>query len=307
MTTYRSIAQSRSAWEQALDHESIHTPFSLYGWHTLWYDTLGKTYEPLIVSEGNAMVSLAIAGDHAIFSGGTQVSDYQDAIGADAEKPRLWDEVRNILSSMTIPKLILNNVPALSATYTYFSQKPHTIVSQEDTTPLMPLPATWDAYVSGLSRKHRHELRRKLRKFEREHENIDILESTDLTADIDALMDLMRRNPKKATFLTRQMEEFFRGITQSCTRCSRLLSIVVDGHRASSIFYFDMDDTVFLYNSGFDEAAFSGAGFYLKAMSIKRAIEAGRTTYNFLQGNERYKYELGGQDFGVYKIVAEIR
>jgi len=39
-----------------------------------------------------------------------------------------------------------------------------------------------------------------------------------------------------------------------------------------------------------------------KAMAIKRTIEKGLKQYNFLQGNEAYKYHLGGCDFFVYTI-----
>jgi hypothetical protein len=75
----------------------------------------------------------------------------------------------------------------------------------------------------------------------------------------------------------------------------------IHGEVAAATFAFKTKDSLLLYNSGFDGKKFTGAGFYLKAMGVKLVIEKGLKTYNFLQGNYRYKYELGGKDFFVYK------
>jgi CelD/BcsL family acetyltransferase involved in cellulose biosynthesis len=69
---------------------------------------------------------------------------------------------------------------------------------------------------------------------------------------------------------------------------------------------FAVGDTLMGYNSGFDETNFSGSGFYLKAKMLERAEQQGFRNFNFLQGNERYKYELGGKDFFVYKADIDL-
>ena len=61
-----------------------------------------------------------------------------------------------------------------------------------------------------------------------------------------------------------------------------------------------------LYNSGFDKEKYDSVGLYIKALNIKQAIAHGKKTYNFLQGNERYKYELGAHDFFVYTIEMKL-
>ena len=38
-------------------------------------------------------------------------------------------------------------------------------------------------------------------------------------------------------------------------------------------------------------------------MAIKNAIEAGKATFDFLRGGERYKYELGAEDRYVYRLT----
>jgi CelD/BcsL family acetyltransferase involved in cellulose biosynthesis len=108
----------------------------------------------------------------------------------------------------------------------------------------------------------------------------------------------MKLDPRKKEFLSPDMERFFRKIHSMGT----ITELRVSGTPAAAILAFRVGDTLMSYNSGFDDTNFSGSGYYLKAMHIKRATESGIKTYNFLQGNERYKYELGGRDFFVYRI-----
>jgi hypothetical protein len=80
------------------------------------------------------------------------------------------------------------------------------------------------------------------------------------------------------------------------------LYIALGDKKIAATLSFIYEGTLFLYNSGFDKVCCANAGFYLKAQTIKRAIENGLKSYNFLQGNERYKYELGAKDFEIYSI-----
>lgn len=81
-----------------------------------------------------------------------------------------------------------------------------------------------------------------------------------------------------------------------------ITELLVEKAPAAAMLTFSVGDTLMGYNSGFDEPKFSGSGFYLKAKMLARAEGQGFKKFNFLQGNERYKYELGGKDFYVYRI-----
>jgi CelD/BcsL family acetyltransferase involved in cellulose biosynthesis len=49
------------------------------------------------------------------------------------------------------------------------------------------------------------------------------------------------------------------------------------------------------------------AGLLLKALAIEYAIGRGLQCYDFLQGNERYKYDLGGKNTQVMQIRCQRR
>jgi CelD/BcsL family acetyltransferase involved in cellulose biosynthesis len=307
MTTLPLSPDTETLWDEVLGRDPFPNPFYRYTWHANWFATLGHEWEPCILHRKNVIVPLATCGSDAIASGGEEVADYLDAVGDASDKPDAWEQAIAHLKAQGQTSMTLRNIPESSPSLPFFRTLAGATVEQEDTTPHIELPQTWDEYVTSLSRKYRHELRRKIRKFEREHPDATIVHSKSPEDDIESLLALMRTNNEKNLFLTPQMEAFFRGIVTTCRSCVDITSVTVADKTVSSILSMKSKKTVFLYNSGFDLASFSGAGFYLKAMSIREAIKGGYHTYNFLQGDERYKYELGGRDFGVFKVTVKLK
>lgn len=236
--------------------------FQSDAWISAWHETIGKEWELV----GN---NLARCGNELIIAGGYEVADYLDVVYP--------EEIAKKFPGM---HLTLRNVPEDSPTVAYFHME------KEDTTPITTLPPILD-------KKNQHEMERKIRKFEREHERISFRDGT-----IDTLLSFMKLDPRKKEFLTADMEQFFRKIYSLGT----ITELIINDTPAAAMLTLSHGDTLMGYNSGFDETNFSGSGFYLRATMLKRALEAGYKKFNFLQGSERYKYELGGKDFFVFKI-----
>ncbi len=234
-------------------------PFSSNEWITAWHATIGKEWELV----GN---NLAKKGNELIIAGGYEVADYLDVINP--------EEIKTKFRGF---HLTLRNVPQNSPTLNYFQME------KEDTTPIADLPLQLD-------KKNRHEMERKIRKFEREHPHASMRD----VHEIDALLDLMKLDERKAEFLTDSMQEFFRKIAKLGT----ITMLTENSNPIAAMLWFGAGDMIMTYNSGYAE---SSAGFYLKAKHMQHAEKTGMKKYNFLQGNERYKYDLGGKDFFVYK------
>lgn len=299
---------ARLFWEKIYASEHLKIPFLAFSWHNSWYTHLGTGYEPYILTYNHSVLFPFIKKESSVlFSGGTEISDYMDIIGPPDLINDAWENVLKYLKDNNCKNLTLNNIPESSPTYAYFTdiktRNYNTIlVTHEDTTPILSLPKTWDDYLSSLDRKARHELRRKIKKFEREYPGAEFIVSTSPDSEIEILLYLMKLSADKSQFLTQKMEQFFKSIPSSIPEQTKMLLLRVGNDIASAVLYFAVGDSFFLYNSGFDESKFSGSGFYLKAKSVQFALEQGYTSYNFLQGSERYKYELGGKDFMVYRI-----
>jgi hypothetical protein len=298
-----TFKESKLAWDLAAQSNSLHAPFYTWEWHNDWYTTLGSSWEPFTLDVEGCIAPFARKNNEIIFSGGDEIADYLDIIGSDTKKPQAWEMILPFLQSKGITEVHLRNIPQNSSTISYFQKLNPASIEKEDTTPILSLPASWDIYKESLDRKYRHELERKIRKFNREHIDGQIIESTDPEADIHILFDLMEKDEEKKLFLTSEMKIFFSTIARTFKENVCLSYVTVGDQHIAVTFSFLSDTTLYLYNSGFDKTLYANAGFYLKAMSIKHALDKGITFYNFLQGNERYKYELGAKDFGVYTIT----
>lgn len=93
-----------------------------------------------------------------------------------------------------------------------------------------------------------------------------------------------------------RMEAFFRRVVAAFVErgAARLWFLDTASGPIASFITLEWDDTVGLYNSGFrpDRATLS-PGVVLLAHLIRDAIERGKRRFDFLRGEERYKYEFG--------------
>ena len=109
----------------------------------------------------------------------------------------------------------------------------------------------------------------------------------------------------KNEFMTPDRERFFLDMAHELASRDqfRLYFLEVDGEKVAACICFDYGGDFLLYNSGY-EPGYSrlSVGLLNKALSIRTAIEENRKVFNFLKGNERYKYNLGGRDEAVFHI-----
>jgi CelD/BcsL family acetyltransferase involved in cellulose biosynthesis len=183
----------------------------------------------------------------------------------------------------------------------------------EDVSLELDLPPTWEQYLRGLSQKQRHEIKRKLRRLE-EAGNItyQIFEDSDLVQNsIPVFIELLRKSRKeKAMFMTPQMESFFRSLAKAMAQAGLLkLGILeLNASPVAALIYFDYNNTVYLYNSGYDPN-YKGlsVGVVSKVLCIKDSIERGRGRFDFLKGAEEYKHRLGGEGINLYRCEIMIQ
>lgn len=294
-----------SLWNQCLARSRDRWPFLTYKWHKGYMEAF-RTQPTILFDESNSiLIPLEINGDTAHFAGGEEIADYLDAIGPDRAKVQAWQDTISYLATKGIQKLILRNIPQNSESIHYFGTLANATIAQEDTTPIAILPATFESYLEALDRKERHELKRKIRKFEEEFPNPVITTQNGKEVDMVNLLTLMKTDGSKLAFLTQDMEKFFLHLPETAEESLVQLSLSYQDKVLASMVGFKQNHAFLLYNSGFLRE-YAGAGFYLKAKSMQWAIEQGFAEFNFLQGSERYKYELGGKDWHVYSVEVMI-
>ncbi|MDP9234226.1 MAG: GNAT family N-acetyltransferase [Actinomycetota bacterium] len=175
------------------------------------------------------------------------------------------------------------------------------VLSQEETSALLPLASDWDQYLNGLESKDRHELRRKMRRFAREFPDARVRVATDQTLDRDlqTFVDMHRgAEGHKGHFMRPDISTFFERVARLFQERGwlRLDLLEIGDHAVASTFSFELDNTFYLYNSAYEpEAGRLSPGFVLVAQLVERSIQEGLHWFDFLRGPERYKYQLGAQ------------
>lgn len=179
--------------------------------------------------------------------------------------------------------------------------------TEQEVAPSITLPTSWDTYLESLERTDRKELKRKLRRLDTVNHSVEF---SDPSRTEDVFGDFVRlhklSDPAKDIFMTPPMERFFNDIYHlSIPQWKQHIALLkIEGVAASAVFFFESDDSVLLYNSGFDPLQkYYSVGLLLVARLIEHSIKNQKKTFDFLRGSERYKYDLGGQDCKLYRFT----
>lgn len=178
-----------------------------------------------------------------------------------------------------------------------------------DVSPRVRLGGGFEAYLAGLNGKLRHEIRRKARRLEREHEySIRLSDAATLDADLEAFFRMHRASdgPKghfmhegSAGLFTRIASDFLRG------GWLRLVWLESAGAPLAAVFGFSARGTWSVYNSAYDHRHRDlSPGMVVMGEAIRLAAEEGCHTFDLLRGSEPYKYRFGATDVSVRRLRA---
>jgi CelD/BcsL family acetyltransferase involved in cellulose biosynthesis len=182
-------------------------------------------------------------------------------------------------------------------------------IKQTNVSPHLLLPRSWEDYLALLKTKDRHELRRKLRRLEQTPSvnYLTIIEKDRLLLAMDTFFKLFQlSNTEKANFMTDKKRAFFAAMVSSLAEQGniRLSFLEISGVRTGTTLCFDYNNDIYLYNSAYDPAYSSlSVSLLLKVFNIRDAVEHGKKRFDFLSGDEPYKYDLGGHDVPLYQCL----
>ena len=256
---------------------------------------------PIVKENSN----LKLGGDPNLF-------DYQDLVIEKGMETEVINVLFDYLAKTKWTTLELPSVPQDSlntiALMEISKQRNYSIkLSECGVAPIAQLPDSWESFVASLRKKHRHELRRKIRRIENKGEVKQVSLSKPLDQDISEFFKLMKLTSQaKSSFLTPNIEKFFRSLIQeaSSNDCVHLSFLEFNNRRVAGCLVFDYQGEFMLYNSGYDSSNRElSAGLINKAYTIKEAISLQKSRFNFLKGSERYKYELGGLDTLINNVL----
>ncbi len=313
--TLESFDSIYADWNKLQDESPAGSFFSSPVWSKIWWQQFGSGANLLLgaVRHQGKVIGIApllIKETIASFIGSSDVCDYLDFVVEPSNEESFFHELLDNLKAKGIIRLDLAPLrPDSTVLKSLVKVAPRQVwqvsCSREDVSVELDLPPTWEEYLQSLSGKQRHELKRKLRRLNEEGE-LNYRNSTDANRhDVDIFLRLFRDSRQdKAAFLTPQMESFFRAVVSAMSEQELLIFNILelDEKPVASTMCFDYKDTVYLYNSGYDpDYGWLSVGVISKALCIKDSIERGKKRFDFLKGDEAYKYHLGGHELPLYK------
>lgn len=317
-----AFAALADEWDALAARGMTDTPFQTLAYQRAWWTHLhpadGVLLTVAVRDEGGALAGIGcffnVAGT-LHFNGCVEESDYLDLIAPAKGATDVWNAVLDCLEAVDTPLwrcLELCNIPEASPTRTILpalARQRHYSFEEDpvEVCPIISLPDTFDAYLDSLDSKQRRELSRKLRRAEAADVVTTAVGPTDdIDAEVASFLELLQKSTlEKRDWLNEGRRAVFHEVARAAQAAGtlQLLFTAVEGRRAAALFNFDYRDRIWVYNSGLDPTAFAALspGVVLTATAIERAIETGRSEFDFLRGDEVYKYRFGAVDTRIYR------
>ena len=328
LTTDTAFQTLRPEWLRLLGEMSFQSVFFTPHWQETWWRHFGAGRQlsiltvrsddgrlqglaPLMRSDDSEAARLEFIGD-------LELCDYFDLLIA----PRRQRDVAQTMADYFVSQaseeveICLNNLSASSPTLELLqdSLANQGLLVETDiieTCPTIVLPMNWDAYLATLRGKDRHELRRKLRRAENAVELAYTVTDTPdrLDEDLDTFIALHRMSQQddKQGFMTPSKVAFFRDMARQLWREGwlELAFLHADDRPIAGLCCMTYGTTYAAYNSGYHpEYGALSAGIVLFANRIHSAINRGFGAFDFLRGNEAYKYRFGASDRPLSQLTA---
>ena len=330
-TSFDSLQPLAEKWNALVEAGVTNAFFLRYEYLQAWWQTHGggewngqAELSVITAWEQDALVGIAPLfraenreGKTALLLlGSIEISDYLDLIVSrdthgdfttrllnwlGAEYPFAWQA----LDWYNIPEAS----PTLTALREYASQN-NRHYSQDiyQPCPAIPLPGDFETYLSALDKKQRHEIRRKIRRAEESGRGVRwymVEEESRLQDEMEDFMALMANDPAKETFLTGPMREQMQKTARAAFASGflQLAFLEVDGQKACAYLNFDYDNKIWVYNSGIDRNFMDlSVGWVLLGYLLEWANTQHRSEFDFLRGDEDYKFKFGGQKRHVMRL-----
>ena len=312
MVYCKSITFDEPQWDNLIQLSNTASFFQQRQWLQIWVENFPVEYEIVGVYEKEKLIGIipvcfdgekvSLLGTAPVL-GKEQVCDFGDIICLQGYEKVVWINGIEYLSKKYPGKtLSLNFIKENSPSFLILNTI-HNTATAIATSPYINLPKSWEGYLEMLEKKDRHELKRKLRRLETAKYRMYQADSTD--ENQKHFISLMKQSaPEKDKFMTSPMEKYFMDLMTRINKEQIVLWFMeIDSILVAGVLSFKFKNQFLLYNSGMNlEYRQLSVGLLTKVLLVRRGIELGLNIFDFLQGNEPYKYDLGAKDNSLYQF-----
>lgn len=309
------LKKYESKWAGLQKNESF-TPFLSYEWIVEWLKFFKKGRKPFILldEENDELVSLMpLIGSMLRYRFiGYNNSDYIDIIDQKWRFEQIMSLARGAIPGDAI--IDLEHIPEDSYFLKYIKEnfKDDTAVIPQESCPYMELAPDWEQCKSGLNKRFRKNLEYSIRRLERDF-RFDVMKPRS-EVDVEVFMkhlikfhqERWHKKMMPGAFYSERIRQFHVSVAKKLFKKGFLIlnAININEKIAAVIYGFKTDRCYYYYLSGFDQnyAKFS-LGNVLVGLTVKEAIENGAKIFDFLRGNESYKYLWTDKEKRVYRVI----
>ncbi len=318
-----SLEELKDAWNELFFSSDQNCLFLTHEWISSWWRCFSEdnSLEILIFKDEKGSLAgfapFMIKNKTLRFIASQEVSDYCDFITHNERREEFYENLLDYLRKnyQDVEKIELMNIKASSPTLSFLPRlaPEHGFsisCTETEVAPLLELPSSYEDYIASLSKKSRHELRRKLRRME-SLEGVKITKITntkELKSSILTFIDFHKEgSPSKEKFWGKKgMTDFFQEIASrfSLQKWVELNLLFYEDRVMAALLNFSYSDQILFYNVVFnrDFARYS-PGLFLFNHCLKRAISEGKRKADFLRGREKYKYYFGAEDSKIFRLI----
>ena len=319
-------------WNDLLKKSVSDTPFLRHEYQRAWWEHRGggewKQAELILVSAREEEKLIGIAplfiseydGQSALLlNGSIEISDYLDLIVQIDNHARFITGLLDFLASSLADNWsgldwynLPDSSPTLAALKAESMQRGWTHHEEiYRPTPRITLNGDFDEYLGRVEKKQRHEIRRKMRRAEESGRGLRwfISDMADVDAEIDAFLGLMEHDQGKAGFLHEPMRAQMRAVIRAAHENGWLwlAFLEADGQRIAANLNFDYNNKLWGYNAGVNRDFMDlSPGWVLLGYVLQWACENKRTEFDFMRGDEDYKYRFGAVNQYVMRVKVTV-
>lgn len=315
-------------WNTLLKDSIQDTPFLRYEYQKTWWEHKGggewADAKLILVTarENNQLIGIAplfiatYENESAILlNGSIEISDYLDVIvrkddhakfisglfdflvsdltGAGEPRPYDWKKIDWYNLPDDSPTLLALKEEATKRGWSHLEE-------MYRPTPRIALNGSFDDYLSRIDKKQRHEIRRKMKRAAESDLDVKfnvIGHDVDIEKELNDFFALMIQDPNKAKFLHPAMREQMTSVLHEAYKNNYLwlAFLEIDGVKTAASLNFDYENKLWGYNSGVSsDYRELSTGWVLLSHTIQWCCDNHRYEFDFMRGDEDYKYRFGG-------------
>ncbi len=310
-------------WDALLGRSGIPSPFLTWSWvHTWWREYGSKSPQNelaiLLIKQEDRLVgiipgyvqtSTAYLRKTRVFQflgSEYESSDYLEPIVDPQLEPNELAAAFRYLSEKKSVDIftfvnVLENRPFVIQTGKLFNNlNSRPIIKHHRVCPYITINRSWDEYLQALSKNMRYNIRRRTRKLEKEfHPEFDWLQNdAEIEDTINELFrlhsDRFESKSRKSIFVAEKRQGFHQQIARefNARDILRLFRLKINGKAVALLYCYEYGNQLFYFQAGMDPAWESySPGLVLMAKVIQYAHDKGLVLFDFMRGDESYKFK----------------